>query len=114
MNYNNYLKAIILENCPYSIALDEMLNNYNIPFKKIFVNHNNKEDYKTTLINTFPQLYLIINKKEYLIGGYSISKEVIDNIKHYDNLNIIKKNVKKNLPHFNNKNILRLIKLIIS
>ena len=86
----------------------------NIPFEKILVNHNNKEKYKTELIDTFPQLYLINNKKEYLIGGYSISKEVIDSIKHNDNLNIIKKNIKKILPHFNNKNILRLIKLIIS
>jgi glutaredoxin len=114
MKNTNYLHAIILNNCPYSIALDELLNNYNISFKKIVINQNNKYKYKTKLIDTFPQLYLMYNNKKYLIGGYSISKEIIENIKNSDNLDIIKNNIQNLLPHFNNKQILRLTQLIIN
>ena len=114
VNTNNkyYLKAIILENCPYSLALDEMLNNNHIVFNKILINQNNKHKYKTKLIDTFPQLYLINDNNEYLIGGYSTSKEIIDIIKNNHNLDIIKEKLKIYLPNFNIKQILRLTQLI--
>ena len=65
------LKVVVLENCPYSIAAAELLTNHKIKFKKILVNHETKYKYKTEQISTFPQIYLLNNKVEILLGGYS-------------------------------------------
>ncbi len=108
------LKAIILEDCPYSTALVELLNNNKISFNKILVKRINKEQYKTSLISTFPQLYLDNN----LIGGYTTTKEIFDKINNTQSvhdLDSLKEDLYSQLKsnNFNNKKILRLIKLFI-
>jgi len=66
MNY--FLKIILLENCPYSIALNNLIKTSNIPNKSIWINSNEKNKYKTEHINTFPQIYLNkFNSKENLV-----------------------------------------------
>ena len=105
------LKAIILENCPYSMALVELLENNEIPYTKIIVKHINKEKYKTPKISTFPQLYLGND----LIGGYDTSKEIFDKINNSPK-NVDLDTLKKELNIYfnnNNKKILRLIKLFL-
>ncbi len=109
------LKAIILEDCPYSMALVELLNDNEIPFNKIMVKRVDKEKYKTSEISTFPQLYLDNN----LIGGYDTSKEIFDminnNTESINDLDVLKKKLYSQLAKnkFNNKKILRLIKLFL-
>ena len=105
------LKVIVLENCPYSIAAVELLNNYNIKFQKILVKQNNKEKFKTNEISTFPQIYMINNNEQLLLGGYSDLEEIINIIKS-KNLDKIKDELKE--KYSNNKIILRIIKIFIS
>ncbi len=112
------LKAIILEDCPYSIALVKLLDNNEISFTKIMIKRIDKEKYKTPEISTFPQLYL----DNILIGGYDTSKEIFDIInnstKSVNDLDSLKaelvKFFKNNKTVINNKKILRLIKLFLS
>jgi glutaredoxin len=88
---NYYLYSVVLENCPYSEAASKLLNRHsNISKEIISVNKDNKENYKTYQINTFPQIYF---KKKYksgslLIGGYEelLDKIIIeDKIYYYEN-----------------------------
>ena len=110
------LKAIILEDCPYSMALVELLDNNEISFTKIMVKRIDKEKYKTPEISTFPQLYL----DNILIGGYDTTKEIFDKINYSqsaDDLDTLKAELStyfKDNRLINNKKILRLIKLFLS
>jgi glutaredoxin len=107
------LKAIILEDCPYSMALVELLENNEIQFRKIIIKRVDKEKYKTPEISTFPQLYLDND----LIGGYDTSKAIFDKINNdtqsVDDLDTLKKELNIYLNKFTNKKILRLIKLFL-
>ncbi len=77
------LKLIYLENCPYSIALKEYLDNNKLKYNIEIIKYNEKEKCKQKYnINTFPQLYFINN---IIIGGYEESTELLDKIK---NINI--------------------------
>jgi glutaredoxin len=105
------LKIIVLENCPYSIAANELLTNYNMSFEKIVVNQNNKEKYKTNQISTFPQIYILNSNKEILLGGYSDIKEIFDIINTSNNLDTIKEKLNKKYQKYNNKIILRIIQI---
>ena len=107
------LKVIVLENCPYSIAAVELLNNYKIQFDKIVVNREEKEKYKTDEISTFPQIYILNKSEKLLLGGYSDIEEIINIINQYKDLNKIKKklNIKYIHKMNNNKIILRIIAL---
>lgn len=69
---NYYIKAILLENCPYSINAEQLLKIHSIPCKITWVNQNNKQVYKTDSINTFPQIYLnkINSPGNLLLGGH--------------------------------------------
>jgi glutaredoxin len=104
------LKALVLEGCPYSKQLKDLLKEYNIKTEYINISWNDKDKYKTKEISTFPQVYMIDNNsKSILIGGYSDVKNIIDIIKNnnYDN---VKKKLSKyqSLP---NKTFLRLIEI---
>ncbi len=103
------LQAVVLEGCPYSIALVELLNNFNISFERIDVKRTDKEEYKTAYISTFPQLYLIVHKEKILIGGYDKTSSVIDLIKNND-FDTILEGLKKEYPDLNKKNKLRIIR----
>ena len=111
----NSLKLIILDGCPYSIALKQLLKD-TISLKLIDVitiSYENKEKFKTDEISTFPQLYLInsLDQKTYLIGGYDTTKSIIDEINKNNNLNKLKLKLKKTLPKFTTKQILRVIQI---
>ena len=106
------LKVIVLENCPYSIAAVELLNNYNIKFQKKLVKQNNKEKFKTNEISTFPQIYMINKNEKLLLGGYSDLEEIINIINQTKNLDKIKDILKE--KYSNNKIILRIIEIFIS
>jgi glutaredoxin len=102
------LQAIILEGCPYSIALVELLNNFNISFERVNVKQKDKEEYITPYISTFPQLYLIVHKEKILIGGYDKTSSIIDLIKNND-FETILAGLKIEYPNLNKKNKLRII-----
>ena len=107
----NELKVIVLENCPYSIAAVELLTNHNIKFKKILVNQETKQKYKTEQISTFPQIYIKNNNKEVLLGGYSNLEEIIDIINSSIKLDTLKNKLNKKYLNFDKKIILRIIQL---
>ncbi len=52
-----------------------------------------------------------MDKKTYLIGGYDITKNIIDEINKSNNLNKLKLKLKKILPKLNIKEILRIIQI---
>jgi glutaredoxin len=109
----NSLKLIILDGCPYSIALKQLLKD-TISLKLvqvITISYENKEKYKTKEISTFPQLYLINNNIKSLIGGYDMTKSIIDEINKNNNLNKLKLKLKEILPKFTTKQILRVIQI---
>ena len=97
---NYYLQTTILENCPYGTATLELLNKHNIKTNIISVNQNNKDNYKTEAIQTFPQVYL--KKKNsngsLLLGGYDALESFIEKFK-------LQSYSKKNIDQFieNNK-----------
>ncbi len=106
------LKTIILEGCPWSQALYELLKIKKIKSKIIIVNSITKGKYKTNIIDTFPQFYLV-DKNEHLIGGYDITKRLLDIInENKPNIDSIKSKFKENLPNFNDKLILKLMILL--
>jgi glutaredoxin len=111
------LKVIVLENCPYSIAAVDLLTNYNIPFEKILVKQNNKEKFKTVEISTFPQIYMINNKEQLLLGGYSDLEEIMHIINSSKNLDKIKERLGKkykNSVRMIPRIILRIIEIFVS
>lgn len=56
---NYYFNAIILENCPFSNNALALLKEYKkITTKITNINSQNKENYKSDQISTFPQIYL--------------------------------------------------------
>ena len=108
-----YIKAVLLEECQYSIAAENLFKNNNIMFENIKVNYNNKNDYKTNLINTFPQIYLCKNNNNgtQLLGGYDDINSFISNFKGKQyNEQLIQKFMDK--YSMSKKAILRLIQLI--
>lgn len=86
------LKIVSLDGCPYSKAGEELLEKYNP--KVIHVSRDEKENYKTNEISTFPQIYFNTGHQELLIGGYSDTKDLFDKL---DKLNTKNINVAVNL-----------------
>ena len=108
-----YITAILLEGCKYSINAKQLLENNNINAEIINVNQNNKENYKTNEIKTFPQIYLCKynNKGTQLLGGYTELYEFISDFKNKQlNLDKVSSFEKKN--KWSRKATLRLIQLI--
>lgn len=61
-----------LENCPYSINAEKILDEKNMKHKIISVNPTNKYMYKRkNQMLTFPQVYYLQGKKTYKIGGFN-------------------------------------------
>ena len=108
-----FIKAIVLENCPYSINAEKLLKQYKIKHDILRVNHTTKNQYKTDTINTFPQIYLkkINNPDNLLLGGYNDLKSLIDNFRNNktDEIKINEYIKKFKLSH---RLLLRLIELI--
>ncbi len=97
--------------CPYCEESKELILKNNLPHKFIEISNSNKREElkKKHKMNTFPQIFLIINKKKHKIGGNhelkqtlifskKLAKSIIRNTLS-NNLNIIK------LLHPNNNKI---------
>jgi glutaredoxin len=110
---NYYLQTVILENCPYGNATLRLFEQHNIKTQIITVTQNNKDNYKTENIQTFPQIYLKKNnsKGSLLLGGYDELVSFIDKFK-------LQSYSKKNIDEFidtkkwSRKATLRLIELL--
>jgi glutaredoxin len=114
-----YLNIISLKNCPYSEAANSLVKNNNIKSKVTIINSDEKEKYKTDIINTFPQVYL---KKEnssgsVLLGGYDTLKTYYDLVQQGKNkketLDSIKIKIRDSNSDITDKSILRLVELMI-
>jgi glutaredoxin len=70
------LKLISLDGCPYSMGAESFLNDLNIKYELVKVYQENKEEFKTKEIKTFPQVYL----NNILLGGYDDLKELYDTL----------------------------------
>ena len=110
---NYYIKAIMLENCPYSIDADRILKTNNISHETLWVNNTNKESYVTNMIQTFPQIYLKRrnSNQHLLLGGRDdfasfISTFYLQQIKEENLKNFMQK------YKWSRKATLRLIQLI--
>lgn len=88
-----YLKIITLEKCQYSDKVIELLDINKIEYKNKKINNINKNIYKNSLIDTFPQIYLKKNntKGSLLLGGYSDLIYCLNLFKDNDNDNDNKK-----------------------
>jgi hypothetical protein len=108
-----YIKAILLDNCGYSIASKKLLDLHNIRTEIINVNVLNKIEYKNDQIQTFPQIYLCKDNSlgSLLLGGYDDLSYFISNFKKktLNDDNIDKFNIKYK---WSKKATLRLIQLI--
>lgn len=111
---SNYsLLIIVLEGCGYSKAAIDFLEPYNIKKKFINIKYDEKDKYKTSSIQTFPQIYLKKNKSTLLLGGYEDLVEAFNMFyKKYNKQDII--TFKKNNLDWSEKSKLRLIELINS
>ena len=115
----NNLKIISLENCPYSMAAEDLIGriktseseNFNVEIHR--VTQENKTEYQQGNIKTFPQIYL--NKK---LGGYDDLNEIyleISRIKSLDSnekLDLMIELLKQSFS-FREKEMLRFIKFLI-
>lgn len=106
------LKVLVLDGCPYCDNLIKLLDSNNIKTKYIVIPWNEKDKYKNSSIDTFPQVYMVkdIDDTGVLIGGYSDVKNIIDLIEGRD-LDSIKKIISSKYSILSNKKQLRLIKV---
>jgi hypothetical protein len=108
-----YLKAIILQGCPYSNNAVKLLKEHKIISDIEYITYNNKELYKTDKIQTFPQIYLkkYNSNQHLLLGGH-------DDLSNFISTFLSQKLTAINLDTFNRKYnwskkaTLRLIQLI--
>jgi glutaredoxin len=112
---NYYIKAIMLENCPYSIAAGELLKTHNIPNKMIWITQNDKDKYVTDMISTYPQIYLkkYNNNQHLLLGGHDDLSNFISNFLS-QKLTDTNLNTFSQKYNWSKKATLRLIQLINS
>lgn len=78
----NELKVISLNDCPYSMAAEDLINNIKKSDKVnviiINVSFEDKEKYKQGDMKTFPQIYF----NNEIIGGYEDFKEIYNFIQN--------------------------------
>ena len=109
--------VILLNGCPYCIAVEKLLNTFNksIKIKYIRINSSDMEKYKTKKITTFPQVYFIDeNDKSYLIGGYDTTKDLVDKIRTININEISRESLKDILPYCPYKIKLKIIIILKS
>ena len=67
----NKIEVFVIEGCPYCDGIIERLEELKLKYIKHIVNPNEKEEYKKLhKHDTFPQIFMYINKKRIKIGGY--------------------------------------------
>jgi glutaredoxin len=103
----------MLENCPYSIAANDLLKQHNVPSKMKWITQNEKHNYVTDMISTYPQIYLkkYNSNQHLLLGGYDDLASFMTNFlsQKLTDTNIDTFNRKYN---WSKKATLRLIQLI--
>lgn len=108
-----FFKAILLENCSYSNAANQLIKKHQLPTDITWINESNKENYKTKQIDTFPQIYLkkINSNGNLLLGGY---QELENSINTFYKQKISEITINNWMQKINwaKKSILRLIQLI--
>jgi hypothetical protein len=108
-----YIKVILLEGCPYSIAANNLIYTHGISGQIINVTSTNKDQFKTDIITTFPQIYLCKSNSNgtQLLGGYTDFSEFVTTFKgnryNEEHINIFMKKYS-----WSKKATLRLIQLI--
>jgi glutaredoxin len=110
---NYYIKAVLLENCSYSKKASNLLKEHNIEHIQVDVDTNTKDNYKTPLINTFPQIYLCKHNTlgTQLLGGYNDLASFIKNFKKSElDSNKIREFMKQ--YNWSRRGTLRLIQII--
>jgi hypothetical protein len=108
-----FIKAILLEDCPWSISANKLLGDLSIPCTIHWITQTNKVQYKNEQIDTFPQIYF----KKYgshgnlLIGGYQDLSELVNDFfkQKFDNNKV---NAWMSKLTWTKKTILRLIQVI--
>jgi glutaredoxin len=92
----------VLEGCPYCNNSLKLLKEYKIKHKAIVVQQDEKEYYKKrNKMNTFPQIFMMIDKDNFIkIGGNSDLVETIE-LSH----NINKSNVSIDAVYYMYKNL---------
>tara|TARA_B100001123_G_scaffold304762_1_gene340347 strand:+ start:1426 stop:1770 length:345 start_codon:yes stop_codon:yes gene_type:complete len=112
----NEIKVISLNQCPYSMAAEDLINNIkNTENSKINVNIINvsqeaKSKYQKGEIKTFPQIYY----NDILIGGYDDFNEIYLKVKGTKSLDEMIEILDKKTKMIERKDKLRLIKFLIS
>jgi glutaredoxin len=104
-------KIISLFDCPYSEAGEKLMSKYNT--KVINISRDEKHNYKTEQIQTFPQIYFNTGYQELLIGGYNDMKTLLDKVNNLNtkNLNVAINILKK--YNWDDKDKKRLLKLLL-
>lgn len=108
-----YLDIVYLEGCPHSKAARNLVESNNIKHNLITVSHYDKDKYKTSLISTFPQIYLKKNnnKGSLLLGGNSDLQQIHNIIKNNKDPKETRINLIKYNKNINNKLSLRILEL---
>ena len=76
----------VLKGCPYCNNALSLLKSNNVKHKSIVVENNEEKELykKQNGMNTFPQIFLHVNKDDYLkIGGYS---DLVENFEMCDKI----------------------------
>ena len=112
----NELKVISLNECPYSMAAEDLIKNIKntedlkININIVNVDRENKSKYQQGNIKTFPQIYF----NEKLIGGYDDFNGIYLDIKGTSSLDEMIKILENKTKLIDRKEMLRLIKFIIN
>jgi glutaredoxin len=110
-----YIHTVLLQECPYSNNIKLLLDKYNIKYTSTIVNHANKDLFKTSKLQTFPQIFFkkSNSKGSLYIGGYDNFEELFNMFYNkkldYSNIDFVQKKY-----NMSKKAILRLITLINS
>lgn len=107
-----FLQINSLIGCPYSIQVEELIKNTNIPHNITKISFEDKNKFKNENIQTFPQIYLKKDNSQgqLLLGGNSDFMEIYNNRKK--NLNIQMDILNNKYPDFGKKTKLRIIELL--
>jgi glutaredoxin len=107
------LKLILLQECSYSIAANELIQMHKIPSQTQWITRSEADVYVNDKIQTFPQIYLnkFNSKGNLLLGGYTDLKLFIDTFKERK---LSESDINQFMKKYNwsKKSTLRLIQLI--
>ena len=92
----NKIEIFVIEGCGYCGATIEMLERSKLKYIKHIVNPNEKEKYKKMhKHDTFPQIFVYLNKKRIKIGGYEDFDRLIYLCKLFKTTKLMFKDIKE-------------------